>query len=78
VFIREDFVKVKQAFQKRIDGGIVVGTRKDISNKERNIKRASFAQFICAKDACFEFNFRQSTLLQQPCQSLTLTKIEKW
>jgi LacI family transcriptional regulator len=31
VYTREDFVKVKQAFQqKRIDGGIVVGTRKDI------------------------------------------------
>ncbi len=31
VYTREDFIKVKQAFQqKRIDGGIVVGTRKDI------------------------------------------------
>ncbi|MCD1257600.1 LacI family DNA-binding transcriptional regulator [Paenibacillus athensensis] len=31
VYSKEDFVKVKQAFlQKRIDGGIIVGTQKDI------------------------------------------------
>jgi LacI family transcriptional regulator len=33
VYTQEDFVKVKQAFmQKRIDGGIIVGTQKNIDN----------------------------------------------